>query len=301
MENYYECKKCLYKTDKICNMKGHLNRLKKCTRRNLDLFEFSDEELYNMSLIKHTKNNENEDDNKKFKCDNCNMKFSTNGNLKRHILKSCKVNNNDTIIFNNSNNNIQNITNNLNNITNNMNNITNNMNNLNNITQHINIQFLNSFKNEWSTDHINVNDKYNILKNEFLYKTTLEKILENDKNLNVLIDNEIAYTYKDNKIIPIEIKELIRRIVGKLHTTIYDFSNEIKNSDLDVNTDIIDDAIFISDSNLDDYKNNRGNIQTKAKKMFTNIYDNKRTKTQNIFKKLKNSHLLSNKEDSEFF
>jgi hypothetical protein len=59
----------------MSNIKGHLNRVKKCNRTNLSLFEYSDEELDRMSLIKVC------DDNKKFICEKCNIRFSTNGNL----------------------------------------------------------------------------------------------------------------------------------------------------------------------------------------------------------------------------
>ena len=102
---YYKCKRCFYSSIKICNMKTHLLRINKCEPVE-DTYEYDEDELYKLSLVKHVNNNykpinsnnkssinneHNEDNNdKKFKCEVCNMLFSTNGNLKRHTLKSCK-------------------------------------------------------------------------------------------------------------------------------------------------------------------------------------------------------------------
>ena len=286
MESYYECKRCLYRTNKIYNIKGHLNRINKCEKSPLNLFKYSDEELYKLSLIKHINNdnndnNEDKKDDKKFICEKCNMNFTTKGNLKRHITNTCKnKDNNNNTIYNGNVNNI-------------------NGNVINNIQHNINIQLINPFKSEWSSDHIDVNDKYDILKNNYLYKTTLEKILENDTNLNVLIENEIGYVYNNNSIDKMNVKDVVRRILEKINTTINNFCNEIKKSEIDKDIDIINEAVYISDVNFNNYRANNNNFQDKAKKMITNIYGNKSDKTRKIFEQIKNSSDLNN--DSDFF
>ena len=49
--SYFECKRCTYTCNKKANMKKHLNRKILCIK-NFDSFSMSDEELYNLSLIK---------------------------------------------------------------------------------------------------------------------------------------------------------------------------------------------------------------------------------------------------------
>ena len=100
-------------------MKTHLTRLKQCNRI-LGSFKYNEDELYNMSLVKHIDNDKkaelenkaikkNEDnktiktnEDKKFKCEKCDMLFTTNGNLKRHAIRSCKNNDEKNILNNNT-------------------------------------------------------------------------------------------------------------------------------------------------------------------------------------------------------
>ena len=266
MDKYFECKRCFYKTLKKCDIVAHLQRVKPCIRKE-ESYKYNEDDLHNLSLIRNDKlykNNEDESNNKiENKCKNCNRCFSTSGNLKRHVLASCKSTNNLNIT---------------------------NINN-NNITNNINIQILNPFNKDskWSLNHININEQYDILKNKLLYSNTLEKILENDTNLNVLIKKDKAFVYNNNTIEIIDLQKLVRTTIEKLNDTIFEFGNNIKNSEIDKNLTVIKEALSLANEILNNYLTNNNDTKNRAKTMFTNIYKNKSEKTEEILKKITNT------------
>ena len=86
---YYLCKRCNHMAKQKIEMKRHLDKNKKCDIVNEN--EYSENELYNMSLIKHdiiSKNDEKSDegcdDKKDNYCDKCNKFFYNKSNLKKH-------------------------------------------------------------------------------------------------------------------------------------------------------------------------------------------------------------------------
>lgn len=70
-------------------------------------------------------------------------------------------------------------------------NITNNIttNNYTNNIISVNINLINSFEENWNTTHIDDKTKCFLLLNNSKFTATLENILENEVNLNVLLDN----------------------------------------------------------------------------------------------------------------
>jgi hypothetical protein len=264
MENYYECKRCFYKSNKLSNIKSHLNKAKKCERISKS-FQYEEDKLYELSLVKNIYN----DENKKYKCDKCGITYSTNGNLKRHMSEYCKGINKNVIV---NNSNVTNIIN-------------------NNITNNINIQILNPFNKDskWSINHIDINEQYDILKNKLLYSNTLEKILENDTNLNVLIKKDKALVYNNDTIETIDLQKLVRTTIEKLNDTIFEFGDNIKNSEIDKNLTIIKEALGLANEIFNNYLTNNNDTKNKAKTMFTNIYKNKSEKTEEILKKITNT------------
>lgn len=260
-------------------MIAHLNKKNKCNRV-LESYKYKEDELYNLSLIRNDKIYDKDNNNEKIiKCEYCNKIFSKNFNLKRHMSKSCKINNisidNKTI-----NNNI-------------INNTTNNM--TNNITTNANIQIMNPFNinSTWSLDHIDVNEQYNILKTNLLYYNTLEKILENDENLNLIINNDNAIVYNNNKIENMELDKLYRLVIGKLNSVLYTFKNKVEKSNIvDKNIKIIEEANNMADKILYNYKNNTDDTRLRAKTMINDVYGTKREKTEEMFKKVSENKKL---------
>ena len=64
MITQYECMRCKYKTDKLQNMKYHLNKQRKCEKTNIESIPYTDEEIYELSLIRVYKRND-------IKCEFC--------------------------------------------------------------------------------------------------------------------------------------------------------------------------------------------------------------------------------------
>lgn len=88
--SYYECFKCKYNSKRITDMKRHLNRKIKCPK-NIESYNYSDEELNNMSLILHNDESQTIKNNlTKNICNYCLKTFSRYDNLKRHQKAFCK-------------------------------------------------------------------------------------------------------------------------------------------------------------------------------------------------------------------
>ena len=227
MKSYYECRRCFYKCYQLNDMKKHLNKKIICTR-TIESFKFdgSDKDLYLLSLIrikhkeviqkddtKNTKDIECTEDtsNSKYNCETCNKIFTTKSNLNRHLVKTCKE------IVEDSKNII---------------NIIDNSNNSNTNIINLNINLVKSFNDDWSTDHINEKDKLVLLLNNSKFTTTLENILENEVNLNVLLDKnnyENGLVYNGDSIVNMNIKEIVKKTMEKLHNHLCNFNKDIKN------------------------------------------------------------------------
>ena len=83
MSKNFICKRCYYSTNKRSAMVMHLNRQKLCNK-STESYEYSDEEIYNVSLIKNnSKITEN-------MCKYCNKHYSTRYTLDTHIKEYCK-------------------------------------------------------------------------------------------------------------------------------------------------------------------------------------------------------------------
>ena len=170
-----------------------------------------------MDNDKNDKNNIN-----KNICNCCGKNFIHQRTLKKHNEK-CKLN----IIENDiENNKIDNKELNLNNNSFSKNDIgISNCNGINivdnstkNITQHINfnINLINSFDEQWNTTHIDDKTKILLLLNNTKFTSTLENILENEVNLNVLIDetSDKGLVYNEKKILNMDIKRYSKKNNG---------------------------------------------------------------------------------------
>ena len=340
-EKKYECKRCFYKCIQLNDMKKHLNKKNKCIR-TIESFDYKDEDIYDLSLIKIEKVIDKINDNFEYDCLYCNKKFLTKSNLNRHIKQNCKRKNHNVSsqINLNSENNLEinfnpNFANNIyiekniehtnlhtnqhtnehtnlntnehtnlntnehtnlhtnehtnlntnqhtnlhtnehtnlhtneytnlhtnghtkehtNDYTNNSS--TDNIPNLNNSNIHItnvttnnilnninfNIQIINSFDKNWSTEHLDEKTKLILLLNQSKFTSTLENILDNDVNLNVLIDNtsDNGLVYNENKVSNMKLKDIFKVTMDKLYQQLCKFNDEISNPNiLNINTEII--------------------------------------------------------------
>jgi thiol-disulfide isomerase/thioredoxin len=215
MTDIYESARCNnYSTERKSNMKTHLNRYRKC-KKSHEAIKFNDEEIYELSLIKVEQRPYIQN-----KCDYCKKIFPTQELLQKHINKKCEQNN---IINNTQNNNNVEITHN-NEINNN---IEINNGNINNITiNNLNLQLPNGFEKEWITEHIDNYLKELLVLSETKYTSLLSKILENKKNLNVVLDKELdnGYVYIDDNY-----KNIVSLSMQKLNKELIKMADEVVN------------------------------------------------------------------------
>jgi hypothetical protein len=146
-------------------------------------------------------------------CPVCSKCYDKKIDLKKHILIECVIVDCDEIhnlcdnelIINNNVINNGNITTN--------NNITNNVNITNNIQCPV------SFDDEWDISHMTNEEKSLLLISMYKYTKTLEFILKNNKNLNVVVDKKTqsGLVYKNNSIEIMSLSDICDKSFDKLN------------------------------------------------------------------------------------
>ena len=289
---YYECKRCEHRTRQKIEMIRHLDRKNKC-KRIINSYKYNDSEINELSLIKildkniqddiEIKNfkeefiNEIKDENndeynnehkKIYLCDNCNKKFSRKFNLDRH-KDNCKI---KKMFTNNY--------------------IINNTNNTNNtINNNISINFkLEPFDGEWDLSKINKFTRQSILFSKIMYTNLLKLILDNESNLNVIIEKDknegIIYKNDIEKLIKMNLKDIIDNSMFKLNKHLKDFYNEtINGSEIMIIDNIFEEQKNIIESKYEDYKNNK-ETQEIVEKYITEIYDTRKDDAINFYKNI---------------
>jgi uncharacterized C2H2 Zn-finger protein len=292
--SYYECRRCLYKTKQKIDMARHINRKIKCTR-NLESYKYSDDELniLSMQIIKNNTKEKNQgtpkecfenkgiqgnfenknvqimnhistDDNESNyinRCLNCDKIFTRRSSLQRHLDKNrCK-----NIVYKTE----QNITN----ITNNNNTIIINV----NITKPL------PFDSDWDVSKIDDTLKQVLLLSDLKYTKTLEHILENELNLNVIIEDKadcgIVYKNDIEKFKAMKLEDIVNLSMNKLHKQLILFHDEIKDHNkYNINNTILSSEKEILNEKYDEFKNNEL-TQKIVKNYIANIYNKKKEDT----------------------
>ena len=300
--SYYECRRCLYKTKQKIDMSRHINRKIKCSRV-VESYKYTDNELNLLSIQLIKKNQgiskecfeikgiqENLEKNNIInncdepidlnikeiseectvkndtlnncinKCTKCDRLFTRRSSLQRHLDKNrCK-----NIIYKTE----QNITN-----------ITNN----NTIIINVNIHKPLPFDSDWDVSKIDNKLKQVLLLSELKYTKTLEHILENDVNLNVIIDDNadcgIIYKNDIEKFKPMKIEDIVDLSMDKLHKQLSIFHDEIKDDNIyKINNTILSSEKEILNEKYDNFKNNEI-TQKIVKNYIANIYNKKKEDT----------------------
>jgi len=327
---YYLCKRCNHMTKQKIEMRRHLEKQKKCIIIN-NINNLSDNELYIISLqklqikcnenidlpvninmnenINFTKNidlpvniKKNMNKNKNIElpvniktneniystdntesidnyCESCDKYFYNKSNLNKHVKKNvCNKK------YNSQNINVQNNTN----IINNNNNVVN-----------INLNFPKGFNEEWDVSQIDYLKKVEILLSNSKFSKTLENILSNADNLNVILnDNNIGIVYNNlkNKYIPMTNKNIIELSMQKIYKHLKDFYFEINKNDMNgVNEDALKNELIILENKytqffkIEDAKNIVNNS-------FTHIYNEHKHDAQLKYVEIENN----NKNDMSY-
>jgi hypothetical protein len=244
-------------------------------------------------------------------CSYCNKKFNKIQELREHVLIDCfleeilekninptndntpSIINNDnshTIINNNNNNNSNNVTNNI------TNNIDNSIKNIDNSTTNIIINVPISFDKSWDISNIDtVSKKLEILCSDVLYTKLLEKILENEKNRNVLFDkkNNIGFVYENEykKYISMNMKDIASKSMEKLHENLLEINNDVKKHTNKKNhEEYAKDCIEKEKKIKNKYTDYKDDYSTRnyANESILNIYNDNKDEAMEIFEKINN-------------
>jgi hypothetical protein len=316
--SYYECKRCFHKTNQKIGMIRHLSRKKICTR-DLESYKYAEKDLEKLSLtlIKKNKltedyniiyeddnNSENNEDledknkidnhinlNENIKkedsnisienkeiisitnikdnniyCNNCNKYFTRRSSLQRHVEKNrCK----NIIYTPPTEQNITNITNNT-------------------IIINVNLNKPLPFDSDWDVSKIDDKLKNILVLSDLKYTKTLEHILENDVNLNIIIEdkaeNGIVYKNDVEKFKLMKVEDIVDLSMNKLHKQLTIFHDEIKNN----NTYSLNNKLLLNEKeSLDEkYNNFKNENDTKilVKNYIADIYNKQKDRTLNYCK-----------------
>ena len=229
----YECKRCKFTTKYKNDMRRHLEKLIKCGK-DLDSYQYSDEELYNLSLILNKDDSINEK-NKSLMCEYCNKIYSRIDSLNRHRKTNCKNNIMKNGTENDSSNNVINIQ---------------NINNIHNHNHNQNIFIIKNdnfnlkpFNEEWSIEHIDNYLKLLILLSKTKYTDFLSEIMKNKENLNVIVDEncDSGLVYKNDKelYVKIKLKEILEQSMIKINGQLQKLFDECLDNDTNIESEFI--------------------------------------------------------------
>ena len=142
-----------------------------------------------------------------------------------------------------------------------------------------------SFNNEWDQSHISYCEKLALLLSDYKFTKTLESILKNKSNQNVLInlnENEALVLNEDKdeiqKLKLMNADSICNKSIEKLHTLLVNFVKDIKNENIyNVNEKILDNEKYNVDVKYYNYRNNTKNekeiINNTIKYIFNKVRD----------------------------
>lgn len=316
----YNCKKCLYKTNRFSDIIRHLNRKKKCdkTLETIKL-KYSEDEFIRLSLIPYINKNEKDIDkniqiikkinnniistekmfellniinkNKLKKCPICDKNFNIIIDIRTHLVLDCitlesqiknekNIQNNENSILSSLNINNSNIIGDCNIVTNTIN---------NNININI-IQPLTSFNENWDVSHLSNDEKTVLILSMVKYTKTLEYLLKNKSNQNVLIDKEsnLGLVYNNNNIEKMSIDEICDKSFNKIHDHLKSFYEDIDNiNSAEIDKNYIDYQKKSMRLKYLKYKNNEENAKNIANKNLLYVFDKVKENTIDNFNEIK--------------
>ena len=209
-----------------------------------------------------------------YKCSNCDCIFTRKSSLRRHQNNICKNNNI-------SNSNIENV-----NIENNTNNTINNntVNNILNLNLNINNKLI-SFDNDWDISKLDLETKQLLFLSSIKFTKTMEKILENDANMNVFIEknSNCGIVYKD-KFEEMNVNDIIDKSMEKLYKHLTQFYKDIKiDNEYQIKDEYLEKEQQIIENKYDDYTKNQA-TQKKVHDHILEIYERNKDKILTNYK-----------------
>ena len=301
------CFRCNYTTLRKTSMYNHYERSNKCSK-NVDSLKYDNNQIIKYSFIEIDQHKnfgnigefnhcvkktpeefineiKNTYKDKRRTCNYCNKIFSKYKDLEYHLFECIYVTNE-----NEEKNNLS-IDNSINAPTNIYTNC-----NVNNNTININIELpekgLVSFNDNWNIEHLDINTKTLLFMSTVKYTKTLEYILANDVNKNVLLDKEsnTGIIYKGSEFEEMKIEDIIDKSVLKIYNNLKEMYNEIQeNNDMNF---ILDQSIINQNLKLTENKFNEYNSNEKTKEVvsqiISSIYNQHKDTTEEKYKVISN-------------
>ena len=274
MKSFFECKRCFYTCKQKNDMIKHINKKKKCNRK-IESFNYADNDLSDLSLIRIYR--EAEEEHEKYVCKKCEIPFTHKKTYLEHVFHNCKLHsfskgtntsfyeqkcdtqNNYTFIENNSS-------------------VINNNNNYYNINITIPPR---SFDDEW--DDTEIDDKFKAIllltQNKFTY--TLEELLNNDVNLNVILDTtgDTGMIYKKDEFKSMKIHDIVNISMDKLYNHLNKFYKDVKDNNVyNIKEQYLNDEKKDIDEKYKQYKINK-ETKNAVIHYIKNIYNKKKEHT----------------------
>ena len=266
MANTYNCIRCGFQTNRKSILINHINKKNKC-KKILNTYFIPDDLSNEMSKI--PRNLINND----YQCIYCLKNYSCKFNLNRHI-KNCsfKDRKNQSILVKYKLCNYVEI-----------NKYLSNFYNLTILKYFEENKIYNSFFKPWNINHIDLLTKKLLFISNDKYSDLLRKILENDKNINIIFDKNESYGYIINDHQNIEIinkKKIVIETMKKILNTFELFRNQLENNDK-----IIDQSLLNKEYNniyeKYEYFLTNNNVNIRVENIILNLYYDKFKEIQN--------------------
>ena len=266
MTNTYQCIRCSFKTNRKSIIINHLNKKNKC-KKNLSVYFVPNDIIYEMSIIPIEFSESN------YQCKHCLKNFSCNFNLNRHS-KQCNLKNK-------KNNNLLKKFNICNYVD--IKKYLNNFYDLTILKYFEENKIYNSFYKCWNINHIDLLTKKLLFISNDKYSDLLRKILENDKNINIIYDKNESFGYLINDKNDIELvdkKKIVNETMKKIINTFTIFKNNLEDNDKIIDNFLLNKENDIINDKYNSYLNNSA-VSMKVEYIILNLYYDKFQEIQN--------------------
>jgi hypothetical protein len=167
----------------------------------------------------------------------------------------------------------------VNNIDNSIDNTVNNIYIINNINMPI------TFDKDWNTEHMDIFLKQLLLLAENKYTDLLKKLLENKKNLNVILDKKtnFGYVYNgENEYKDVEKDKSVSMSMEKLYNQLNKMKDEVLSNESIINIKNMDQESQKIEDKYNDFINNK-NTQKKVGEYISDIFDTQKDEAIKFF------------------
>jgi len=141
-------------------------------------------------------------------------------------------------------------------------------------------------------DHLDQNTKTLLFMSTVKYTKTLEYILKNDNNKNVLLDEEtktgIVYKGEEKPFEKMKLEDIVDESIVKLYNHLKEFYKELEeknNTDFNLDNDSIKTNMIIAENKFNDYNSNK-KIKENVSHIISSIYGQHHDNIQDTYKSI---------------